>query len=736
LTDSFEVHSADGTTHTVTVTINGTNDGPTVTAADTAHASDLVATREDTPHTYTQADLLRLVGATDMDGDMLSVSAVTVDAQYGVFSKQANGDWLFTPAANVHHDDIPLTLTVSDGHATATAHALLDIAPVTDAATPTLSVLAEQHVIQFGDTGAPAIYTAGGIQSGGDLHDFALEMSVVGGSQVAVQGQNGPTLVSYATSGDLNAMYIWRPENLQLHIGGQNYDTGVDVSHDTGSHRYGFFWNGAAGTFDVLRDGQILKHLDNLPKGASLAGGGVMAFGNDQDSLGGGFQDGDAWHGQLFSATMAKGVSAADMTQHTLRDLAQGAELIMDVQAQGQSVVDLTGHHTFATSGPVTTPTTQVDTAIANPNPGALLHLTVQFGPPQDLDDVVTSAVLKGFAAGTEVSDGHGHTQTVSGPDDRVDITHWNQAGLTAQLLLGSHAGAQLVLEVTTTGPGGSSATASSPPHPLTLNDELDLSITTDVTIQVDPAPPPDAVSGSENPDVMVAGGDALITGGDTGAGSADDGSAAAVQPAPPPPPVVSQDAPQPTQTDEPSVKPSTIEVTLDAEQSDQHGNSDYGHAQGQGNANGGAVSASDDSSQGHGRGHEEGIGFGNDQQHDEGLDSQVATVEVTSSVGGVSSPLGNYLQFADTTQVVGAGGAAITTASPLDDYLAAAGVDRAAVTMDAPDLPPTEFLVDVAHAADGGVVPDQTVVDDAALAAVPVEMQHQPQDDPQHHGA
>ena len=495
-------------TQNLTITVTGTNDGPAVVNADAAHAADLPGTTEDTPHTYSQTDLLRLVGASDLDGDTLSISQVAVDTQYGAFTQQRNGDWLFTPAANAHHDDIPLTLTVSDSHATTTAQARLDISPVTDAPRPTLAVLAEQHVIQFGDTGAPAIYTAGGIQSAGDLHDFAIEMTVVGGSQVAVHGHNGPTLVSYATSGDLNAMYIWRPENLQLFIRGQRYDTGVDISHDTGSHRYGFVWNGTAGTFDVLRDGQILKHLDGLPQGAALTGGGVMAFGNDQDSLGGGFQAEDAWHGQLFSATVATGgVTAAQMTHGALRNLAHGANLIMDLQAQGPRVVDLTGHHTIETSGPVTTPTTQVDTTIANPNPGALLHLTPNFGAPLDPDDTVTAAVLKGFVAGTELSDGHGHSHTISGPDDRVDITHWDHTGLTAQLPMGSRAGAQLVLEVSTTGPGGNIATATSAIHSVGLSADPDKTETVEVSLQLDIAP-------TDSP--------ALIAGQDTGSVTED----------------------------------------------------------------------------------------------------------------------------------------------------------------------------------------------------------------------
>ncbi|MFN5049186.1 VCBS domain-containing protein [Roseateles sp.] len=499
LTDSFVAHSVDGSAHTVTVTITGSNDAPVLTAS-SASPADLGTTLEDTPKHFSEADLLRLVGASDADGDALHITAIHVDAAYGSFAQERDGSWTFTPVANAHHRDVPLTLSVSDGQATTQAQATLDIKSVTDAAAPSLSVMAEQHVIQFGDAGAPAIYTTGGIQSGGDLGDFAIEMTVVGGSQVAVQGHNGPTLISYATAADMNAMYIWRPENLQLHLGGRDYDTGVDISHDTGSHRYGFVWNGAAGSFDVLRDGQIVKHLDNVAKGGSLTGGGVMAFGNDQDSLGGGFAPEDAWHGQLFSASMAKGVSAAAMTQHALRDLATGSNLIMDVQAQGRQVVDLTGHHSFATSGPVTTPTTQVDTRIANPNPGALLHLSAHVGAPADPDDHVSAVAIKGFSAGTELSDGQGHSYVIHGPADAADITHWNLAGLTAQLPAGSHVGAHVVLEVTTTGPDGHVTTTASGAQGVTLNDAGD-PVTTEVSIQLDIAPTdsPALISGQDH---------------------------------------------------------------------------------------------------------------------------------------------------------------------------------------------------------------------------------------------
>jgi hypothetical protein len=101
------------------------------------------------------------------------------------------------------------------------------------------------------------------------------------------------------------------------------------------------------------------------------------------------------------------------------------------------------------------------------------------------------------------------------------------------------------------------------------------------------------------------------------------------------------------------------------------------------------------------------------------------------------SSPLHDYLQFADTHPQVGTGETADHAgSSPVDDYLAAAGVDPATVTSDpAADLPPTEVLLDTAHAGDGSTAPHDTALDDAALAAIPPDTLDQPHDDPQHHG-
>ncbi len=127
LTDSFTISTLDGTKQRVQITIAGTNDAPVVTQGD------LGATQPGAGKTISPADLLTAVHATDIDtSDHLSISNVQVDPQYGSFH-QSGGNWVFTPAAGASHTDVPVTISVTDGHTTSTASASLD---VTAAPTP------------------------------------------------------------------------------------------------------------------------------------------------------------------------------------------------------------------------------------------------------------------------------------------------------------------------------------------------------------------------------------------------------------------------------------------------------------------------------------------------------------------------------------------------------------------------------------------------------------------------
>ncbi|MER0359395.1 Ig-like domain-containing protein [Vibrio vulnificus] len=91
---------------------------------------------------------LGALNPTDPDGDTVYISNVSVDPSYGslVLTHDANGvvtSAVFKPAENKHFDDVPFTVTVSDGHKTDTATVMLEVKAVADA--PNVTVV-------FGDS--------------------------------------------------------------------------------------------------------------------------------------------------------------------------------------------------------------------------------------------------------------------------------------------------------------------------------------------------------------------------------------------------------------------------------------------------------------------------------------------------------------------------------------------------------------------------------------------------------
>lgn len=126
LTDTIIIRSNDGTTHNVDITIQGTNDAPSLGATQT------VTTNEDTSFTLTEAELLSEVSATDVDGETLSVSNVSISSGSISVADNGNGTWTFTPDANWSGSG-EISLDVSDGTATVSGQVNVTVTPDADA---------------------------------------------------------------------------------------------------------------------------------------------------------------------------------------------------------------------------------------------------------------------------------------------------------------------------------------------------------------------------------------------------------------------------------------------------------------------------------------------------------------------------------------------------------------------------------------------------------------------------
>ncbi|ARJ67778.1 hypothetical protein WV31_20015 [Magnetospirillum sp. ME-1] len=133
MTKTFAVASADGTaTQNVTVTITGSNDGPTVSGA-----VNLGHSAEDNSVTFTKAQLLANAHDTDAH-DSLSVTSLS--SNHGTIVDNGNGTYTFTPTEN-YSGHVDVTYTVSDGHGgTVTGSAGLDVDAVADRASVSVAI--------------------------------------------------------------------------------------------------------------------------------------------------------------------------------------------------------------------------------------------------------------------------------------------------------------------------------------------------------------------------------------------------------------------------------------------------------------------------------------------------------------------------------------------------------------------------------------------------------------------
>ncbi|KQN48786.1 hypothetical protein ASE98_05205 [Pseudomonas sp. Leaf48] len=132
LTEHFTISSVDGTTHSVTITLNGTNDAPVLNAISARNAV------ED------GAKVTGQLTASDIDsGDTLSYSATSVPAG---FTLNANGSYSFNPGDAAYQQlaegaqrVLTIPVTVTDNHgATATQNLVITITGTNDL--PVMSV--------------------------------------------------------------------------------------------------------------------------------------------------------------------------------------------------------------------------------------------------------------------------------------------------------------------------------------------------------------------------------------------------------------------------------------------------------------------------------------------------------------------------------------------------------------------------------------------------------------------
>ena len=122
----------------------------------------------------------------------------------------------------------------------------------------------------------------------------------------SVTSNNGP-LVSYASGTSSNEMLFWITStgDAVLYLTGSNVTlSGIDYNtlRDGSMQHLAITWDNASGDYAVYNQGTLIDSGTGLRAGETIQGGGTLLFGQDQDSVEGGFATGQNFRGTLYNA--------------------------------------------------------------------------------------------------------------------------------------------------------------------------------------------------------------------------------------------------------------------------------------------------------------------------------------------------------------------------------------------------------------------------------------------------
>jgi len=122
-------------------------------------------------------------------------------------------------------------------------------------------------------------------------------------------------IVSYAVTSGLEEFQLRDPRSLAVFVKGTRVNTGI-VLNDGAWHHVAVTWASAGGALRVYKDG-ALAFSGTVRAGVSLTAGGSLVLGQEQDTVGGGFETAQAFLGQLDDVALYPvALSAARVQAH------------------------------------------------------------------------------------------------------------------------------------------------------------------------------------------------------------------------------------------------------------------------------------------------------------------------------------------------------------------------------------------------------------------------------------
>ena len=311
---------ADGTDATATITVTTVNDAPTTDAASPSGAED-------------DASITITLTGSDIDGTVTSFALSTLPANGTLYTNvglsvaaTTSTDYAATAEALTLYfvPDADYNGVTSFDFAAKDDGGLADGSDATATITVT-SVNAGINLNVDGGNNAYLYTTSGGDILGG-LSQFTIEVEIASSHTI---GTDMP-LFSYHVGGASDEIELGFNDygsgvELYLEVGEDPIGvSGYDASQlfDGANHQITLTWNNTAGDWEVYVDGSLVGSGSGIATGQTIASGGTILLGQEQDSLGGGFQTDQVFDGTYYDVRIFDDVrTATEISDNAFIDL-------------------------------------------------------------------------------------------------------------------------------------------------------------------------------------------------------------------------------------------------------------------------------------------------------------------------------------------------------------------------------------------------------------------------------
>jgi len=203
---------------------------------------------------------------------------------------------------------------------------------------------------------------------------------------------NNGTPVSYATASEDNIFLIYNYQDFHFRINNQlSANTGVSAN-DGNWHHITVSWHSADGQLNLYKDG-LLSFSSSLATGFLLPDSGALVFGQEQDTVGGGFQASQSFQGEIEEVKLWNTVLSAQEIRENMHLTLSGSEpgLVSYWQfneATGDTAYDVVGNN---------------DAAIFKGTGSAWINSTIPAGDGNSFTHIVNTTGVFDFT-GTNIS--------------------------------------------------------------------------------------------------------------------------------------------------------------------------------------------------------------------------------------------------------------------------------------------------------------------------------------------